>query len=156
MAIVVGLFVFVAGAHAQYRGPGVAPAQAQDAKPAQPKGVKAVPTVSSTGVMPRIGMTVPVVLMGQTLTLEPGGQTGKMRFLVPSYIYVLEGTLVVDTDGGPIGTSGIQYHGEGQSVAQPTGLWFNAMNTGPKPLRFLQLLLATPGGATSEQAKADE
>jgi quercetin dioxygenase-like cupin family protein len=155
VAIVVALSVFAAGAQAQYSGPGIAPAQAQDAKVPQPKGMKAAPVVGSTGALPRIPMTVPVVLMGQTITLEPGGQTGKMRFLVPSYIYVVEGTLVIDTEGGPIGVSGIQYHGEGQSYAGPPGLWFNAMNTSPQPVRFLQLLLATPGGATTEQAKED-
>ncbi len=157
VAVVVGLFLLVGGAAtAQYSGPGIAPAQAQDAKPEQPKGVKSRGLVSSTGAIASISVTAPVALSGQVVELAASGQTGKQRNLVPSFLYVLEGTLVINTEGGPIGVSGIQYHGEGQSYAGPAGLWHNVMNTGQQPARYLILFVGAPGAKTVEQAKADE
>jgi len=132
-----------------------APARAQDAKPPQPKGVKTSNLVSSTGPF-RTPAAIPVVLSGQTIELEPGGQTGKMRFLVPSYIYVVDGVLTSNTEGGPIGVSGVQYFGEGQSYSSPVGLWVNFMNSGQKPVKFIEVFVTTPGGPPTEQAKADD
>lgn len=146
VAVVVGLFVLVGGA----------PALAQNGKPAQPKGVTSRGLVGSTGPIAAVGVAVPVALSGQVVELAPGGQTGKQRNLVPSFLHVLEGTLVIDTQGGPVGVSGIQYHGEGQSYAGPAGLWYNVMNTGQQPARFLLLFVAAPGAKTMEQASAEE
>jgi len=108
------------------------------------------PLVGSTGVLPRIAASVPIVFTGQVVELAPGGQTGKQRTLVPSYVYVLEGVLTIDTEGGPTGVSGVQYHGTGHSYAPPPGLWFNAMNNGTTPARYLFLLVGTPGGPTRD------
>ena len=153
----IAVFVFVGGAQAQYYyGGGSTPAaQAQD-KPAEPKGVKSRGIVGSTGPIASVGMTVPVAMTGQVIEIAPGGQTGTQRNLVPSFIYVLEGTLVVNTKGGPIGVDGIQYHGEGQSYAGPPNLWYNVMNSGQAPARYLILYVAPPGAKTNEQQKADD
>jgi quercetin dioxygenase-like cupin family protein len=157
VAVVVGLVILASGAHAQYGvAPGIAPAQAQDAKPAQPKGVTSRGLVGSTGPIAAVGLAVPAALTGQVVELAPGGQTGRQRNLVPSFLYVLEGTLVLDTEGGPIGVSGVQYHGEGQAYAGPAGLWYNVVNTGQKPARFLLLFVAPPGAKTWEPFKADD
>jgi hypothetical protein len=130
--------------------------RAQDDKPEEPSGVTTRGLVGSTGAMPRVAVTIPVVLTGQVVEIVPGGQSGRMRVLAPAYIYILDGILTINTYGGPIGVSGVQYHGTGQSYAPPTGLWFNAMNTGQAPVKYLLLYLGTPGGAVSEQAKADD
>ena len=157
VAILVAAFVFVGMASAQYgTAPGIAPAHAQDAKPSEPKGVTTRGLVSSAAPITSIAMTVPVTLTGQVVDLEPGGQTGKQRNLVPSFLYVLEGTLVIDTEGGPIGVWGIQYHGKGQAYAGPVGLWYNAQNTSQTPVRYVILFVATPGAKTVEQAKAED
>src|SRR3989442_11322514 len=124
VAILVGVFVIAGGA------------QAQDAKPAEPKGVKTGGLITSLGPVGSIPITVPVALTGQVIEIAPGGQTGKQRNLTPSFLYVLEGTLVIDTEGGPGGVSGIQYHAEGQPYAGPANLWYNVMNTGQKPARL--------------------
>ena len=139
-----------------FAGLGSPPAQAQDAAPAQPKGVTAKGLISSTGTIARIPVTAPIVLTGQVIQIDSGGQTGKQRFLVPTYLYVLEGVLTIDTEGGPTGVSGIQYHATGHSYATPIGLWHNIMNNGQAPARFLLLYVGTPGGPTTEQAKADD
>ena len=129
-------------------------AQAQD-PPAQPKGVKSTNLVTSLGGF-RGTANIPIVLTGQIVELEPGGQTGRQRHLVPSYVYVLDGILTTDTEGGPTGVAGIQYHAAGQSYTDPVGVWHNYMNTGQTPVKYLLLLISTPGGATTQKAGADD
>jgi quercetin dioxygenase-like cupin family protein len=127
-------------------------ASAQDAP--QPKGVTSKNLVTSLGGF-RAVANIPIVLTGQLVELEPGGQTGRERFLVPAYIYVLEGVLTTNTDGGPAGLAGVQYHTAGQSHADPGGLWHNYANTGQTPVKYLQVLIGTPGGATTQKAGDD-
>jgi hypothetical protein len=130
--------------------------EAQDAKPPEPKGVTARGLVGSTGPIASAAVSIPAALSGQVIELAPGGQTGRQRNLVPSFLYVIQGTLVVDTQGGPIGVSGVQYHGEGQSYAGPPNLWYNVMNTGQQPAKYLILFVAPPGAKTWEAFKADD
>jgi len=154
IALVVGIFAFVGGAQAQYGGTSQVQAQAPAPVP-QEKGVKATNLVTSLGGF-RGTANIPVVLTGQVVTIEPGGQTGRQRHNVPSYVYVLEGTLTTNSDGGPIGVSGIQYHAEGQSYMDVPGVWHNYSNTGTTPLKYLLLLISTPGAPTlTEKAGAD-
>ena len=128
---------------------------AQDGKPPVEKGVKTMPLVTSLGPYRQV-TSVPIVLTGQLVEIAPGGQTGRERFLVPSYLYVLEGTLTTDTEGGVIGIAGIQYHTAGQSYSEPDGVWHNFMNSGQTPVRYLLVLIATPGLPTVEKAKTEE
>ena len=106
-------------------------AEAQDPKAAEEKGVKTSNLVTSLGGF-RGTANVPVVLTGQIVEIEPGGQTGRQRFMAPSYMYMLEGTLTTDSEGGPIGVAGIQYHSAGQSYMDPVGIWHNHTNAGPR------------------------
>lgn len=146
VAVVVALAVLVGGG-----GP---IAQAQDGKPAVEKGVKAKNLVTSLGGFRGVA-SVPIVLTGQVVEIEPGGQTGRQRHLVPSYIYVLQGTLTTNSEGGPVGVGGVQYHTEGQSYMDAPGVWHNHSNTGQMPVKYLLLLISTPGGATSQKAADD-
>jgi quercetin dioxygenase-like cupin family protein len=152
---VVGFGVIVGGASAQYGTPVTPSAEAQDAKPAVEKGVKTKDLVTSLGGF-RGTASIPVVLTGQIVEIEAGGQTGRQRFMVPSYIYVLEGTLITDTEGGPIGVSGVQYHAAGQSYMDPVGVWQTHKNAGTTPVKYLLLLINTPGGATTQKAGSDD
>jgi quercetin dioxygenase-like cupin family protein len=135
-----------------YGGP--APAQAQDGAPAQPKGVTSKNLVTSLGGF-RGTANVPVVLTGQIVEIEPGGQTGRQRHMVPSYIYVLEGILTTNSDGGPVGVDGVQYHGAGQSYMDAVSVWHNHSNGGTSPVKYLLLLVSTPGGATTQKAGSE-
>lgn len=149
-------FLVVGGwvpASAQY---GATPsAEAQEAKPAEPKGVTTKNLVTSLGGF-RGTANVPIVLTGQIVEVEPGGQTGRQRHLVPSYIYVLEGVLTTNSQGGPVGVAGVQYHTTGQSYMDAVGVWHNHSNTGRTPVRYLLLLISTPGATTTEKAAADD
>jgi quercetin dioxygenase-like cupin family protein len=131
-------------------------AQAQaPSPPPQEKGLKARNLVTSLGGF-RGTANVPIVLTGQVVEIEPGGQTGRQRHLVASYIYVLEGTLTTNSESGPVGVAGVQYHTEGQSYMDAPGVYHNHSNTGPKPVKYLLLLISTPGGATTQKAAADD
>jgi quercetin dioxygenase-like cupin family protein len=136
--------------------PAAAQAQAQtDAAPAQPKGVTARGLVSSSGGF-SASTAVPIVMTGQIVEIVPGGQTGRERYLVPAYIYVLEGILTTDSEGGATGVGGVQYHAAGQSVPlAPPGTWHNFYNSGQAPVKYLLLFVGTPGATTQQKAPTD-
>jgi hypothetical protein len=120
------------------------PAEAQAQKPPEPKGVKVTGLVSSLGGFSAT-VNTPLLVTGGTVELEPGGQTGKQQFRVPTYIYVVEGVLVTDYEAGPVGTQGVQYHAAGQSFMDNGGWWHNHMNSSPKPVKYLMIHLGYPG-----------
>ena len=155
VAILVALFLVVGGAQAQYGALSTPVAQAQGAKAAGEKGVTAKNLVTSLGGF-RGTANIPVVLTGQVVTIAPGGQTGRQRHMVPSYIYVLEGTLTTNSEGGPVGVAGVQYHTEGQSYMDVPGVWHNHSNPGAAPVKYLLLLISTPGGPVTQKATTEE
>jgi quercetin dioxygenase-like cupin family protein len=120
------------------------PAGAQAQKPPEPKGIKVTGLVTSLGGFSATVVT-PIFLTGATVELEPGGQTGKEQFRVPTYIYVIEGVLTTDYDAGPVGTQGIQYHAAGQSFMDNGGWWHNLKNASPKSVKYLMLHIGYPG-----------
>ena len=127
---------------------------AQDAA-AGPKGVTARGLVSSTGGF-AAPAAVPVVMTGQVVEIAPGGQTGRERYLVPAFIYVLEGTLTTDSEGGGTGVGGIQYYATGQAaVLPPPGTWHNFYNSGQTPVKYVLLFVGTPGAATQQKAPTE-
>jgi quercetin dioxygenase-like cupin family protein len=149
VAGVVGLFVVVGGLVA-------APTtRAQDAKPNEEKGVKARDLVTSLGGF-RGTANIPIVLTGKIVEIQPGGQTGRERFNVPSFVYVLEGTLTTNSEGGPIGVGGVQYHAAGQSYMDAPGVFHNHSNPGQTPVKYLLLFIGTPGGPAVQKAGADD
>jgi hypothetical protein len=120
------------------------PAHAQAQKPPEPKGVKITGLVSSLGGFSE-RVNTPLLITGATVELEPGGQTGRQQFRVPTYIYILDGVLTTDYDEGPGGTKGLQYHAAGQSFMDQGGWWHNHLNNSPKPAKYLMIHLGYPG-----------
>jgi len=133
----------------------VGPAAAQAPAVPQAKGVKSSPIITSLGPF-REAVSVPVILSGQTIELDPGGQTGRQRHNVPTFIYVLEGTLVTNSEGGRVGVGGVQYHAAGQAYSDPVGVWHNHSNPGITPVKYLLLFISTPGGEITQKAGADD
>src|SRR4029077_8415806 len=68
------------------------PADAQDQKVPEPKGVNTRGLVTSLGAFSAT-VNAPLFVSGATVELEPGGQTGRQQFRVPTYIFVIEGQL---------------------------------------------------------------
>ena len=121
------------------------PASAQQpAPPAQAKGVSSRNLVTSLG---GFGATVnsPVMLTGSTVTIEPGGQTGRENFRVPTFVYVVEGILTTFYEAGPVGIAGTQYHSAGQAFMDNSGWWHNYTNTTQKPVKILYVHVGYPG-----------
>ena len=134
----------------------VGPAAAQAPAPTpQAKGVKSSNLITSLGGFREV-VSIPVVLTGQTVEIEPGGQTGRQRHTVPTFIYVLEGTLVTNSEGGRVGVAGVQYHAAGQSYSDPANVWHNHSNPGQAPVKYLLLFMSTPGGEITQKAAADD
>jgi hypothetical protein len=119
-------------------------AGAQEVKPAAPKGVTTKGLVTSLGGFSAT-VSAPLALTGATVALEPGGQTGRQQFRVPTYIYVIEGALTTDYEAGPVGTKGVQYHTAGQSFMDNGSWWHNHANRTDKPVRYLMLHIGYPG-----------
>ena len=132
LALVASLFVALAHA----------PAEAQDST--EPKGVSLRPLVTSLGGFSAT-VNAPIFVTGSTVTLAPGGQTGRQQYRVPTYVYVIEGILTTFYEAGPVGIMGAQYHSAGQSFMDNGGWWHNHANKTDKPLKYLILHLGYPG-----------
>lgn len=120
-----------------------APTAAQDSK--DPKGVMVKGLVTSLGGFSAT-VTAPILVTGATVSLEPGGQTGRQQFRAPTYVYVIQGVLTTDYEAGPVGMKGAQYHAAGQSFMDNGGWWHNHTNRSDKPVKYLILHLRYPGG----------
>jgi len=118
------------------------PADAQDSK--DPKGVMVKGLVTSLGGFSAT-VNAPLLVTGATVALEPGGQTGRQQFRVPTYIYVVEGILTTFYEAGPVGIQGAQYHAAGQSFMDNGGWWHNHTNRTDKPVKYLILHIGYPG-----------
>jgi hypothetical protein len=132
LALVAGLLVGLVGL----------PADAQDSK--DPKGVTLRPLVTSLGGFSAT-VSAPLFVTGATVSLAPGGQTGRQQFRVPTFVYVIEGILTTFYEAGPVGIAGAQYHAAGQSFMDNGGWWHNHTNKTDKPLKYLILHLGYPG-----------
>jgi hypothetical protein len=120
------------------------PARGQDAKPEQPKGVAARNMFTSLGGFSAT-VNAPLFVTGATITLEPGGQTGRQQFRVPTFVYVVDGILTTFYDAGPVGIAGAQYHAAGQAFMDNGGWWHNHANKTDKPVKYILLHLGYPG-----------
>jgi hypothetical protein len=120
-----------------------------------PKGVKSKGLVTSLGGF-KDTVNMPVVVTGATVELEPGGQTGREQFRVPTYVYVIEGILTTDYEAGPVGIKGAQYHAAGQSFMDHGGWWHNHMNRTDKPVKYLILHLGYPNHPAAIQKAEQE
>ena len=133
VAVGAALFIALAGA----------PARAQD-KPPEPKGVAARNLFTSLGGFSAT-VNAPLFVTGATVTLEPGGQTGRQQFRVPTFVYIVDGILTTFYESGPVGIAGAQYHSAGQAFMDNGGWWHNHSNKTDKPVKYILLYLGYPG-----------
>ena len=119
-----------------------APSDAQDSN--APKDASIRPLVTSLGGFTAT-VNAPILVTGSTVTLGPGGQTGRQQFRVPTFVYVVEGILTTMYEAGPVGIMGAQYHSAGQSFMDNGGWWHNHANRTDKPVKYVILHLGYPG-----------
>jgi quercetin dioxygenase-like cupin family protein len=132
------------------------PARAQDHQAAEPKGVTIKGLVASLGFPPfRATVNTPITISGATVEIEPGGQTGRERFAVPTYMYVIDGVVTTEYEAGPDGIRGAQYHTAGQSFVDPGGIWHNIKNGSPQKSKILFVYVGYPGSPTVQKPDAE-
>ncbi|MGH7358832.1 MAG: cupin domain-containing protein [Candidatus Rokuibacteriota bacterium] len=119
---------------------------------ALPKGFKTTPVLKSVQTAgnqkieyPKAGQAEVVSVLGQ---LEPGGRTARHQHPVPVFVYVLEGTLTVQSDGGQS-----REYAPGQAYMEHINHWHQALNNGAAPVKILVVFMAAEGKPTTVNAK---
>ncbi len=74
------------------------------------------------------------------LVIEPGQETGWIKNPVPTYVYVLEGTITVEYDGGVV-----KEFRAGSALIDAVGVWHNGTNTGVETARMLVVSMGAKG-----------
>lgn len=72
--------------------------------------------------------------------IGPGGETGRHMHLYPAFVYVLEGSIDVEIEGGMV-------HGykAGESFLEATNTWHNGKNRRSVPARLLVVFAGVRG-----------
>ena len=119
---------------------------------ALPKGFKTTPvlksiqTASSMNVQyAKTGQAEVVSVIGE---LEPGGRTSRHQHPVPVFVYVLEGTLTVQADGGPP-----REYAPGKAFLEDINHWHQAFNKGTAPVKILVVFMGEEGNPTTINAQ---
>lgn len=74
------------------------------------------------------------------IVIEPGQETGWTKNPTPMYVYVLEGALTVEYDGGQV-----KEYRAGTALLEAIGTWHNGTNTGTEPVRILVVSMGAKG-----------
>lgn len=82
----------------------------------------------------------PVEISSEIRVLEPGQETGWRRNRVPSYVYVLEGSITMDYDNGVT-----RDFSAGDAYLEAQGVWHNGTNRGTERVRILTVHLGAKG-----------
>ena len=74
------------------------------------------------------------------VTIKPGGETGRHYHPGPTYMYVIEGILVVQLDDGTQ-----KEYRSGQDLLEDGRVWVNNKNPGSTPTKFLAVIVGERG-----------
>ena len=74
------------------------------------------------------------------LDIGPGGETGRHMHPYPTLVYVLEGAIDVETDGGLVHS-----YKAGDSFLMAVNTWTNAKTKGPTPAKVLVVYVGVHG-----------
>lgn len=123
-------------------------AQAAGDDQALPKGFKVTPVLKGTQTASNIKIEYPrtekpeiVSVIGE---LEPGGRTARHQHPVPVFVYVLEGTLTVQAEGGQP-----REYLAGQAFIEDINHWHQAFNKGSAPVKILVVFIGEEGKPTT-------
>jgi quercetin dioxygenase-like cupin family protein len=119
------MLVFVTGTTAQ-QAPKVSPV------------VKA--TATATGQKLQYPQTDKPEIESVLVEIAPGGESGRHMHPVPTYVYVLEGTLTVEMDQGSQ-----REYSAGSGFLESLNTWHNGKNLGQAPLKFLVVFVSEEG-----------
>jgi quercetin dioxygenase-like cupin family protein len=82
----------------------------------------------------------PAQVSSTLLALEPGQETGWLRHRVPTYVYVMEGTLTVEYDAGVI-----KEYPAGTAYLDAEDIWHNGTNKSDGTARLLIVYMGAEG-----------
>lgn len=115
---------------------------------ALPQGFEVAPVLKSTTTAdgdplayPRTDKPQIVSVVG---TLAPGGRTALHQHPVPVFVYLLEGSLTVETEGGEP-----RHYKAGEAFLESVDRWHQAFNNGDTPARLLVVFVAEEGKPTT-------
>ena len=74
------------------------------------------------------------------LDIGPGGETGRHMHPYPTLVYVLEGAIEVEMDGGMVHS-----YKAGDSFLMVVNTWTNAKNSGTMPAKMLVVFVGVHG-----------
>lgn len=86
----------------------------------------------------------PAQVSSDITQLEPGQETGWHRHRVPTFSYVLEGTISVEYDAGVT-----KEYAAGSAYLEAEDVWHNGTNTGDEPVRILNVYMGAKGAKNS-------
>ena len=82
----------------------------------------------------------PAQVTSYVTTLEPGQETGWHRHRVPSFVYVLEGSVSTEYDAGVV-----KDYPAGSAYLEAEDIWHNATNKGEDAARILTVYMGAEG-----------
>ncbi len=104
----------------------------------------ATPILQSGATVAGASITYPKTdsaeLTAMRLDIGPGGETGRHMHPYPTLVYVLEGAIEVEMDGGMA-----QRYKAGDSFLMVVNTWTNAKNTGTVPAQVLVVFVGVRG-----------
>jgi quercetin dioxygenase-like cupin family protein len=74
-------------------------------------------------------------IVSHLVEIGPGGETGRHKHPAPAFMYVMEGTLVVEQDDGTETA-----HHPGDTLLEDADTWFNNKNPGDTPTKFFSVI----------------
>jgi quercetin dioxygenase-like cupin family protein len=108
------------------------------------QGLKATPLVKAsttpTGQKLEYPRTDKPEISALLVEIAPGGQAGRHMHPVPTFVYVLEGTLTVELEDG----SRRQLQ-PGQASIETLNTWHDGKNLGSEPLKFVVVYMGEEG-----------
>ena len=74
------------------------------------------------------------------IEIAPGGESGRHMHPVPTYVYVVEGTLTVEMDDGSP-----REYAAGSGFLESVNTWHNGKNIGQAPVKVLVVFVSEEG-----------
>lgn len=119
---------------------------------ALPKGFKTTPVLKSVQTASNRKLEYAKATQAEIVSvigeLEPGGRTSRHQHPVPVFVYVLEGTLTVQADGGQP-----REYAPGKAFMEDINHWHQAFNKGTAPVKILVVFMGEEGKPTTINAK---
>jgi len=118
---------------------------------ALPQGFEAQPVLKSTTTAEGDPIQFPTgspQIVSVVGTLAPNGRTALHQHPVPTYTYILQGSLSVKTEGAET-----RYYKAGEAFLESVGSWHQAFNESDQPTKILVVFMGEEGKPTTEAKK---